>query len=273
MTSDTIFICPVCRNPLRPAEKKMICMDNHNYDLSREGYVNLLLPQMKKSRIPGDSPDMIRSRNRFLSAGHYSPLPEMISFKVEEYLHLKKTPGCNILDAGCGEGYILSILENRLKDQGINFYGLDISREAVKTAAKRNRRLSCAVAGLFSMPVADGSVNILINTFAPSPGPEFRRVLKPGGIVIHVHPGEEHLHTLREKLFDQIVPLRKDDKLADSFTLYSTDELKYSFNITGNDNICDLINMTPYSWKTGKERITRFLEKNETLQTTAHFVV
>jgi len=251
----------------------MQCRENHSYDISREGYVNLLLPNMKRSSSPGDSLEMIRSRNRFLSAGHYARLPELLTCEIENYLQGIAPAECSILDAGCGEGYILSILENRINYRKTKLFGIDISRDAVKTASKRNSRISCAVAGLFSMPVADGSVNCLLNIFAPSPADEFKRVLAPGGILIHVHPGDEHLYSLREKLFTEIMPLRKDDKLAQSFTLRSTEELKYHFTITGKDNLADLVNMTPYAWKTGKERIAGFLAETDTLETTAHFIV
>lgn len=273
MTNENIFICPVCRNPLKLTDKKLLCPENHSYDISREGYVNLLLSNMKKSSSPGDSLEMIRSRNRFLTGGYYARLPELLSLKIEHYIQIKDPCGCIILDAGCGEGYILSVLENKLHYNGLKFYGIDISRDAVKTAARRTPGTSFAVASLFSMPVSDGSVNCLLNIFAPSPSAEFARVLSPDGIIIHVHPGDEHLYSLREKLFTEIIPLRKEDKLAESFIHQSTDELKYSFTISGMDNLSDLVNMTPYTWKTGKEKIARLLAETTTLETTAHFIV
>ena len=273
MIKDTIFICPVCRNPFTLLDKKLLCRENHSYDISREGYVNLLLPNMKRSSSPGDSSEMIRSRNRFLSSGYYGMLPELLAREIEKYFQGIDQPDCSVLDAGCGEGYILSELGNRINDGKIKFYGIDISRDAVKTAAKRSSRVSYAVAGLFNMPVASGSVNCLLNIFAPSPADEFKRVLAPGGIVIHVHPGDEHLYSLREKLFTEIMPLRKDDKLASSFILHSTKELKYNFTIAEKPDLADLVNMTPYAWKTGKERLTRFLAETGILETTAHFII
>lgn len=273
MTKENIFICPVCRNTLSLTDKKLLCPENHSYDISREGYVNLLLPNMKRSSSPGDSPEMIRSRNRFLTGGYYSRLPELLSLKIKHYIQKKDPCDYSLLDAGCGEGYILSVLENKLNYNGFKFYGIDISRDAVKTAARRTVSTSCAVASLFSMPVADGSVNCLLNIFAPSPSAEFMRVLSPDGIILHVHPGDEHLYSLREKLFTEIIPLRKEDKLAESFTHQSIEELKYNFTITGKDNLSDLVNMTPYAWKTGKEKIARLITETTTLETTAHFII
>ena len=273
MIKDTIFLCPLCKNRLDQADKKFMCRENHSYDISREGYVNLLLPNMKRSSLPGDSAEMVRSRNRFLSAGYYSSLPGLLVLQIRNYVQTVNSNAFTILDAGCGEGYYLSFIEQRLAEYDIDFYGIDISKPAVKIAAKRNSNISYAVRGLFNMPVYNGSVDCLLNIFAPSPSDEFRRVLAPHGIVIHVHPGEEHLYSLREKLFTRIMPLRKEDRLSESFTPCSTEELKYGFTITGAENLSDLVNMTPYAWKTGRERISRFLEETETLETTAHFII
>jgi len=273
MNPETIFMCPLCRNRLVIEEKKMTCPLNHQYDISREGYVNLLLPNMKRSSSPGDSAEMIRSRNRFLNAGHYSALPEYICGIIKKHLPETENPRLRILDAGCGEGYVLSVLEKNLRSTPAEFFGIDISKDAVKTASRRSGRISFAVAGLFSMPVADSTVDCLLNIFAPSPAPEFGRVLTEKGIIIHVHPGEQHLLSLRENLFTGMRPLRKKDRLEATFTLCSTEELKYNFNIEGKENIADLVDMTPYAWKTGRERLTGFLTHTGRLGTTAHFIL
>lgn len=257
------------------AEKTLTCRNNHNYDISREGYVNLLLPNMKNSPSPGDSAEMIRSRNSFLSKGFYSRLPELLCSRIAEFHSSINTDEFNILDAGCGEGYVLSELEKRLHtaDGKIKYYGIDISKNAVKTAAKRNNPVSYAVAGIFNMPVPDRSINCLLNIFAPSPAEEFKRVLADEGLLIHVYPGERHLHSLREKLFTDVAPLFKEDKLAGPFSLRSTDELMYSITINGRENIADLVRMTPYSWKTSQERINRFISETDILETSVHFIV
>ena len=50
-------------------------------------------------------------------------------------------PHINILDAGCGEGYYLGRLQQYLSKQlssvQCNYVGLDVSKEAIRMAAKR----------------------------------------------------------------------------------------------------------------------------------------
>lgn len=46
--------------------------------MAKEGYVNLLPVQHKRSRDPGDSAEMMQARRAFLDAGHYQPLREQL---------------------------------------------------------------------------------------------------------------------------------------------------------------------------------------------------
>ena len=50
----------------------------HSFDVAREGYVNLLLAGQRRSRQPGDSPEMVLARQRFLATGAYDPMSEAI---------------------------------------------------------------------------------------------------------------------------------------------------------------------------------------------------
>ena len=40
------------------------------FDVARSGYVNLLQPQDKRSKTPGDTPEAVAARRRFLDRGH-----------------------------------------------------------------------------------------------------------------------------------------------------------------------------------------------------------
>lgn len=68
------FSCPLCHAPLTPAENSYICPQGHTFDKAKEGYVNLLPVQHKRSRDPGDSAEMMQARRAFLDAAHYQPL-------------------------------------------------------------------------------------------------------------------------------------------------------------------------------------------------------
>ena len=54
----TLLICPVrdCGEPLERRERALACPRGHSFDLARSGYANLLQPQDRRSKIPGDSP-------------------------------------------------------------------------------------------------------------------------------------------------------------------------------------------------------------------------
>ncbi|MBW6453984.1 MAG: hypothetical protein K0A92_09425, partial [Methyloprofundus sp.] len=99
------YICPICQTPLvniLPAQSYE-CVNNHRFDIAKEGYINLLPAQHKKSKEPGDSKEMMRARRNFLEAGFYQPLAQAISSIIDQYL--ADTPKLHILDMGCGEGY------------------------------------------------------------------------------------------------------------------------------------------------------------------------
>ena len=52
------------------------CTQGHSFDIARQGYVNLLPVQNKRSRDPGDSKTMIVARQEFLVAGFYQPIAD-----------------------------------------------------------------------------------------------------------------------------------------------------------------------------------------------------
>ena len=79
-------------------EAGWVCQHEHSFDVAREGYVNLLLAGQRRSRQPGDSPEMVLARQRFLATGAYDPMSEAIAEVVAG-----ERPGM-VLDVGCGEG-------------------------------------------------------------------------------------------------------------------------------------------------------------------------
>lgn len=100
------FSCPLCHQPLSREKNSYICPQRHQFDMAKEGYVNLLPVQHKRSRDPGDSAEMMQARRAFLDAGHYQPLRDAIVAQLRERLDEKATA---VLDIGCGEGYYTRI--------------------------------------------------------------------------------------------------------------------------------------------------------------------
>lgn len=263
----SIFICPVCGLELYHETKTLRCGKGHSYDIAREGYVNLLLANQKGSREPGDSPDMLHARRRFLTAGYYSRLADAITGSITQYID-EVDRDVTILDAGCGEGYYT---ENIYRNPEINtrasICGIDISREGIKLAAKRRSSIQWGVAGVHSIPIHDGKVDIILNIFAPHDAAEFNRITAGDGILILVTPGPEHLMGLKEELYET-VHLHEDE--APEFKGFSAEEicnLTYEFTVIWPQIKSDLLRMTPYYWRTKPGRISA-LEKSQTPLTT-----
>lgn len=81
-----LFSCPLCHQPLTQDNNSFACPGRHQFDVAKEGYVNLLPVQHKRSRDPGDSAEMMQARREFLDAGHYQPLREAIVNVLQETL-------------------------------------------------------------------------------------------------------------------------------------------------------------------------------------------
>ena len=137
-----MFICPVCGNLLQKEEKAYTCPKGHNYDLAKEGYVYLLPPNKKHSKDPGDNKQMVAARRAFLETGLYQPFSDELDRLALECLGENRSPV--VLDAGCGEGYYTGRLAQALGERA-RVFGFDISKCAVRAAAKRYREIAFAV--------------------------------------------------------------------------------------------------------------------------------
>lgn len=264
-----IFTCPICREPLKKLDKVYICDNGHSYDIAAEGYVHLLPPNKMHSKIPGDNRQMVASRRDFLAAGFYRPFSEKLNELVRENV-TGKTPV--VLDAGCGEGYYTGRLREDLIANGFSprVYGFDISKFAVKAAAKRYKMIDFAVGSSFDIPVGDSSADCAVNVFAPIVESELNRVLKPGGILILAVPGARHLYGLKEILYDAPYENEYRETQYDGFEFRKRVAVQGDILIDSHKAIMDLFAMTPYYWKTSIEGSER-LKNTETLSTQIEF--
>ena len=240
------FICPNCGGKLNIEDRRAICVGGHSFDRARGGYYNLLLSNT--GGIHGDNKEMVLARRAFLSAGYYAPLAESVA-----ELALEHTPeGGSLLDAGAGEGYYTDRIERTLFDRdGVSrVSAFDISKAAVREIAKKNPRISLAVGGSYHMPVADGSIDTLVNTFSPLALDETRRVLKPGGAFIMAIPGEMHLYDLKAVVYDTPYKNTVADTVLDGFELVLDRALTYKMHLDNPEKILNLFMMTPYAYRT-----------------------
>lgn len=244
------LICPKCKYELDLVGKSLICKNNHCFDISKEGYVNLLLVDHKKSKTPGDDPVMTRARDVFLKQGYFEELKKYIHEQVESL-----ATGL-IVDAGCGTGYYLDGLTERS-------IGVDISKSAVQIASKNNKSATFIVSSIFEMPIKDKSVDIILNIFAPKPQKEFERVLKDDGSIVEVVPGENHLMELKQSLYECEARVNKEKYAFTEFKLKSTKRITYQ-RVVEKQDLISLLQMTPY-WHTGGERNVDKLDNSQNI--------
>lgn len=255
-----IFTCPICKQPLTRLEKTVLCPGGHSYDIASEGYVHLLPPNRMHSRIPGDSKRMVASRREFLATGLYRIFSDRLNMLAAECL--AGNPAPVVLDAGCGEGYYTGRLLDSLSAHGFSpeLYGFDISKFAVKAAAKAYKSIEFAVASCFEIPAADGSADCVVDVFAPLVEDEFRRVLRPGGILILAVPGPRHLFGLKEILYDAPYENEYRETEYEGFTFIRRVAVQDTIHIADAQTVQNLFAMTPYYWKTPVEGSRRLSE-------------
>jgi 23S rRNA (guanine745-N1)-methyltransferase len=204
------LLCTVrdCRTPLAAEERRYVCERGHAFDLARSGYVNLLQPQDRRSKNPGDSADAAAARRRFLEAGHAEPIVRAIV----EFLPVRGA----MLDAGCGEGHHLAAFR---RAYGVAAYGTDISVPAIELAAKRYRDCHWSVANADRfLPYGDMSFEAVTSITARLSVDEFRRVLAPGGRLLIAIPGPDDLIELREAILGGRV---ERDRVARTVELFA----------------------------------------------------
>src|ERR1700723_3493566 len=138
---------------------------------------------------------MVGARAEFLGTGHYLPLANVLVELSKDHAVGARL----IMEAGAGTGYyIASVLDALLKSFGL---AIDLSKYAVRRAAKAHGRLSAAVADIWDgLPLKDHSVDLALNVFAPRPALELFRTLQRDGKLIVAIPTEQHMAELRESL-------------------------------------------------------------------------
>lgn len=241
-----ILKCPVCGAGMRRENGTLFCTSarRHCYDVSSAGYVNLA---GAKQAGGGDDAALIAARTAFLSEGHYAPIAQRICDILKG-----ACVGGTVLDAGCGEGYYAA----QMAKAGFSVFGLDLSKRGITHAAKSAKREGLnaffAVAGIFTLPVANESVDAVVSVFAPVCEEEFLRVLKPGGLLIMVGAGAEHLLSLKRVLYDTAYQNEPRADLPKGMGLRENVRLRYTF-AAQKDTLQNLFAMTPYFYRTSKQ--------------------
>lgn len=304
----SLFICPLCQSTLQPADHTWRCdgslnpkQTTHPFDVARQGYVNLLPVQQKKSKAPGDSQQSIEARKRFLNAGHYQPLNDLICQKMTALLMAKKASlkqknkPINWLDIGCGEGYYTQAMAQTGMDMLI---AADISKPAVVELARTSKALgrlwyqgaeeakedgtyAAAIYPLVTsaahLPLRAHSINGISSIFSPILPAAFNEALSDAGYLIIAKPDIGHLATMREALFDDVREHDSDkflDELAPYFQLLETHHVSSKLSLAA-EALADLMTMTPYAYRARSEKRQTLLAEvaAQPFATEAKFVI
>ena len=239
------LLCPICGELLTKQDKNYRCENNHSFDIARQGHVNLLPVQQKRSLNPGDTAQQVVSRRAFLDGGFYAPIRDALCA-------LAKDHGCQgpILDIGCGEGYYSAGLAAHLNAE---LLGLDISKEAVRYAAGRYKNATWICASAAHLPVKDQSVGLLTSLFALTMPEEFKRVLRQDGAYIQVLAAEDHLLGLKNIIYPELHHKEKfSTPEIPGFRLVESRSLRFTFTVEG-EQVQNLLSMTPHVYRISKE--------------------
>ena len=170
-------------------EHRLFCARGHSFDIARSGYLNLLQPQERRSKQPGDTPSALAGRRRLHDRGVTEPLCRAIADIIAP------SPRDIVLEAGCGEGFYLGTLAHRF---GIDAHGIDISVSAIGVAARRYPGCQWVVANADRfVPYPDRSFSLILSINGRMNAGEFRRVLRDDGRVLIAVPSPEDLIELR----------------------------------------------------------------------------
>ncbi|HEV2446694.1 MAG TPA: methyltransferase domain-containing protein [Candidatus Sulfopaludibacter sp.] len=206
-----MLVCPVrgCHLALVRDDRRLTCPRGHSFDIARSGYINLLQPQDRRSKQPGDTAAAVKARRRWHDRGINGPLLSAIAEMLDA------SPQESILDAGCGNGDHLGTLARQL---GCDAYGLDISVPAVDAAARRYPECEWIVANADRfIPYSDRSFSAVMSITARMNASEFRRVLRDDGRLLVAVAAPDDLLELRGAGRDRVPGTV--ESFAPSFTL------------------------------------------------------
>ncbi len=262
------WLCPLCHQPLAAQNNAYRCPQGHTFDRAKEGYVNLLPVQHKRSKEPGDSAEMIQARRRFLNAGHYQPLRDAIAQQLDA--RLSEQPG-DVLDIGCGEGYYTDAFSQIARQYQHVCYGLDVSRPAIRAGAKCYRHIEFCVASSHRLPFADSSFAAIIRIYAPCKADELFRVVKENGLVITATPAPRHLVQFKGLIYPQVKLHNAEPEVLEGFTLEQELRLNYPMNLRGEEAMA-LLQMTPFAWR-AKPEVWQQLAESERFECETDFFI
>ncbi|MEC0240940.1 methyltransferase domain-containing protein [Paenibacillus dokdonensis] len=274
-----IFRCPVCSRPMKMnCESSLTCTANHNFDLSKEGYIHLLL----KTRPTKYDKELFAARKLIHASGYFDPLldglADMISGGIAQ--QATKRP-LSILDAGCGEGSHLASLQRKLSfllHPDILAVGADLSKPGIAAASKGHSPIIWCVTDLAHSPFQDQTFQIIVNILSPSSYGEFQRLLSANGMLVKVIPGPEYLQEFRQILYGKSAhgPKEASEETATLFAKHFPEmkQLRIRYELDLNPlHLTAMLRMTPLSWNAPEEKTRQLLLTKHAFKLTFDFYI
>ena len=216
---------------------------------------------------------MIAARRIVFDAGLYDPIIHAVAGCLVDAVQRRPSHVPAVLDCGCGEGTYLAaaVAALRVADHtnndhanngredgswgdgswGDGGWGIDISKPAVRLAARRHRDLRFAVASTYALPFDDHCFDVVLSVFSPRPFNEMMRVLAPGGTAVVVTPGPDHMREFKSVIYDD--PRRHHeptDNHTDRWPIDPNSVIPITFTVSLDDpgSRMALLEMTPFWW-------------------------
>ncbi|MEI3607290.1 methyltransferase domain-containing protein [Pseudogracilibacillus sp. SE30717A] len=260
---ESMFKCPICNSSMKVFElKSLICLNNHTFDFTKQGYINLTTHMVKTKY----SKDLFEARRKLIvEDSFFKPLSAAIAEMINK--HATKKEALSLIDMGCGEGSHLSNISDIIRSEYNKIttgVGIDLSKEGILVAAKNYTNKIWAVADLANTPFQDKQFDIILNILSPSNYEEFNRLLKADGLVVKVVPQSGYLKELRAVIFGK--PEKQSysnvdtvERFNENFQLVDSSRLCYTVTLD-NPSIQTLVQMTPLSWSSTAGQVTSFLK-------------
>lgn len=189
-----LIICPICQSEFIDCGKYVTCKHGHTYDFSSVGYLNLT----KRKNQSIYHKELFRARKKVIEDGFFDVLEQKIVKLICS--QFRKGEKVVILDAGCGDGALYSNILSALKKENLeyNAVGIDNSKDGIAVACKSDKNVLWLVSDIAKVPMANNSVDIILNTLSPANYKEFNRLLKLDGLLVKTIPNLNYLKEIRE---------------------------------------------------------------------------
>ncbi|HAM80489.1 putative RNA methyltransferase [Ornithinibacillus bavariensis] len=257
-----VLRCSICNRPMEVMDlKSLVCLNEHTFDLAKQGYINLLTRSVNSHY----DKELFKARKSVIKESDlFSLLHEKILEIINEYLEDSMSE-IMLFDAGCGEGSHLQKIIDNAENLAVTGIGLDISKDGIKMAASNYKESIWLVGDLANSPLADQSCHVILNILSPANYKEFQRILVSDGIVLKIVPRSHYLKELREALFDNTDKKSyKNDKTVALFNhhfhLLDVINLRYTKKLTQTELI-HLVQMSPLAWNISERDMNRIINQ------------